>query len=492
MELSFLTITDALALLTRQEISAADLTEACFRQIERLNPVLNAFITVTSAIASSEATTLAPRSGREPAGARRPAAHLPRAQVPGSAGEQSHNLQKDLPLFGIPIALKDLYETAGIRTTAGSKFFADTIPVEDAFVVQKLKAAGAVLPGKTNMHEIALGVTGVNPHYGACRNPWDVARITGGSSSGSAAALAAGMCLGALGTDTGGSIRIPAALCGVVGLKPTYGRVSLRGVIPLSWNLDHAGPMARTVRDVALLLQIISGYDPLDPASADVPVDDYFVHLEDGVKGWRIALAYGEYFAETDAEVGEAVQLAARLFESLGAQVEEADLSWAREAALANGLLVQADAAAYHRERLAARPEDFGADVRQRLQNGAACTSTEYALARRTQSEMRRKFENLFSDYDILLTPTTPIAAQLIEGMDAIEQARHLTRFTAPFNLTGLPALSLPCGFTSRGLPVGLQIVSKPWGEAKVLQAGYAYEQATTWHEAIPGLCVAG
>jgi aspartyl-tRNA(Asn)/glutamyl-tRNA(Gln) amidotransferase subunit A len=300
------------------------------------------------------------------------------------------------------------------------------------------------------------------------------------------------MCLGALGTDTGGSIRIPASLCGVVGLKPTYGRVSLRGVIPLSWNLDHAGPMARTVRDVALLLQIISGYDPLDPASADVPVDDYFVLLEEGVKGWRIALACGEYFGETDAEVGEAVWSAARLFESLGAQVEEADLSWVREAAIANGLLVQADAAAYHRERLAARPKDFGADVRQRLQNGAACTSTEYALARRTQSEMRRKFENLFSDYDILLMPTTPIAAQLIEGSDAIEQARRLTRFTAPFNLTSLPALSLPCGFTSRGLPVGLQIVSKPWGEAKVLQAGYAYEQATTWHEAIPGLCVAG
>ena len=480
MELSFLTITEALTLLACQEISAADLTEACFRQIERLDPRLNAFITVASAIARIEATTLAP------------AAHLPRAQVPGSASEQSRNLQKDLPLFGIPIALKDLYETAGIRTTAGSKFFADTIPAEDAFVVKKLKAAGAVLSGKTNMHEIALGVTGVNPHYGACRNPWDAARITGGSSSGSAAALAAGMCLGALGTDTGGSIRIPASLCGVVGMKPTYGRVSLRGVIPLSWNLDHAGPMARTVRDVALLLQVIAGYDPLDPTSVDVPVDDYLAHLNDGVKGWRIALACGGYFGENNAEVGEAVQLAARLFASLGAHVEEAELSWACNAALANGLMIQADAAAYYRERLAARPEDFGADVRQRLQNGAACTSTEYALARRTQSEMRRKFEDLFSDNDILLTPTTPVPAPLIEGTDAIEQALCLTRFTAPFNLTGMPALSLPCGFTSTGLPIGLQIVSKPWGEAKILQAGYAYEQATTWHEAVPGLCVTG
>ena len=458
MDLSFLTISEALTLLTRREISAADLTEACFRQIEQLNPRLNTFITVAYVIARSETTKKPP------------------------------NLHKDLPLFGIPIALKDLYETAGIRTTAGSKFFADTIPTEDAFVVQKLKAAGAAILGKTNMHEIALGVTGVNPHYGTCRNPWDATRITGGSSSGNAAALAAGMCLGALGTDTGGSIRIPASLCGVVGLKPTCGRVSLRGVIPLSWNLDHAGPMARTVQDVALLLQVIAGYDPLDSASVDVPVDDYLKDLENGVNGWRIALACGEYLTETDAEVGEAVQAAARLFESLGAHVEEVDLSWAREAALANGLLVQADAAAYHRERLKAHPEDFGADVRQRLQNGAACTSTEYALARRTQSEMRRKFEHLFSNYDILLTPTTPIPAPLIEGTDAIEQARRLTRFTAPFNLTGLPALSLPCGFTSAGLPVGLQIVSGLWKEAKVLQAGHAYEQATAWQEAVPGL----
>jgi len=452
MELSFLTITEALALLSRREISALDLTEACYRQIERLDPKLNAFITVANVIARSEAT------------------------------KQSPNLQKDLPLFGIPIALKDLYETVGLRTTAGSKFFADNIPSEDAFVVQKLKAAGAALLGKTNMHEIALGVTGVNPHYGVCHNPWDMTRITGGSSSGSAAALASGMCLGALGTDTGGSIRIPASLCGVVGLKPTYGRVSLRGIIPLSWNLDHAGPMARSVRDAARLLQVIAGYDPLDPASVDVPVDDYLAHLEEGVSGWRMLMAGGEYFEETDAEVGEVIRSAARLFASLGARVETADLSWAREAALANGVMVQADAAAFHRERLSQHPDWFGADVRQRLQNGAACTATEYALARRTQSEMRRKFENLLLDYHLLLTPTTPIPAPLIEGADAIEQARRLTRFTAPFNLTGLPALSLPCGFTSNGLPIGLQIVSGPWMEAKVLRAGHAFEQAAGWH----------
>jgi aspartyl-tRNA(Asn)/glutamyl-tRNA(Gln) amidotransferase subunit A len=452
MELSFLTITEALTLLSRREISAGELTEACLRQIERLNPRMNAFITVASVIARSEAT------------------------------KQSPNLQKDLPLFGIPLALKDLFETAGIRTTAGSKFFADYIPAEDAFVVQKLKAAGAVLVGKTNMHEIALGVTGVNPHYGICRNPWNLARITGGSSSGSAAALAAGMCLGALGTDTGGSIRIPASLCGVVGLKPTCGRVSLRGVIPLSWNLDHAGPMARTVRDAALILQAIAGYDPLDPASADVPVDDYLVQLDNGIKGWRVALAAGEYVEASDAEVMVALGEAAEVFRHLGASVEKVEMNWSRETALANGQMTQADAAAYHRERLSQHPDWFGADVLQRLRNGAALTSTEYALARHTQAEMRRHCEQLFEKFDVLLLPTTPIPAPPIEGTQAVEAARQLTRFTAPFNLTGLPALSLLCGFTSTGLPNGLQIVSGPWMEAKVLQAGYSYEQATQWH----------
>ncbi len=461
MELSFLTISEAKELLSRREISAGELYADCLRQIERLNPRLNAFITVASVIARSEAT------------------------------KQSPNLQKDLPLFGIPIALKDLYETAGIRTTAGSKFFADYIPAEDAFVVQKLKAAGAAILGKTNMHEIALGVTGANPHYGACRNPWDVTRITGGSSSGSAAAVAAGMCLGALGTDTGGSIRIPAALCGVVGMKPTYGRVSLRGVIPLAWNLDHAGPMARTVRDVALLLQVIAGYDPLDPACVNLPVDNYLETIDGGVQGWRVALADGEYSADSDVEVLASVEDAAKVFEQSGAVVTKADVSFLGEASLANGLMVQADAAAYHRQRLAEHPDWFGEDVRQRLQTGAAYTSTEYALARRTQVEMRRKLEHFFADYDILLTPTTSIPAPPVEGTDAVEQARRLTRFTAPFNLTGLPALSLPCGFTSGGLPIGLQIFGRAWGEARVLQAGHSYEQATEWHTRHPVLCVA-
>ena len=463
MDLASLTISRAQALLRTGELSADELTAACLQAIERLNPLLNAFITVE--------------------------------EVNKETRKQG-NLSTSLPVYlstsipvslsGIPIAIKDLYETKGIRTTAGTTFFKDYIPETDSAVVEKLKAAGAFIAGKTNTHEIALGVTGVNPHYGAVHNPWDLARITGGSSSGSAAAVAAGMCLAALGTDTGGSIRIPASLCGVVGLKPTYGRVSLRGIFPLSWNLDHAGPLTKTVKDAAILLQVIAGYDELDPASANIPVNDYLSGLEGGVKGWRVAVLTGDYAWGSDPEVSDAIRAAAQVFESLGAQVEPVEMNFLRDAALANGQMVVADGAAFHRERLAENPLGFGEDVRQRLQMGAALTSTEYSLARRTQVEMRRRMEVFFDKYDLLLTPTTPIPALLVEGNDALEQARRLTRFTAPFNLTGLPALSIPCGFTSTGLPIGLQVISKPWGEAKVLQAGQAFEQATEWHRKKP------
>jgi aspartyl-tRNA(Asn)/glutamyl-tRNA(Gln) amidotransferase subunit A len=453
-----LTISSAVEALHRRDFSSLELTEACLRQIERLNPAINAFITPTPELAVQAAL-----------------------QADTLLSLQPSNLN-DLALLGIPLALKDLFETAGVLTTAGSKFFSANIPAEDAEVVLKLKLAGAVILGKTNTHEIALGVTGVNPHYGAVKNPWDQTRITGGSSSGSAAAVAAGMCLAALGTDTGGSIRIPASLCGVVGLKPTYGRVSTRGVVPLSWNLDHVGLLARAVRDTAVLLQVLAGFDPHDPASMDVPVDDYLANLEDGVKGTRMALGVGEYIETSDPEVLAAVDAAAQVFKDLGAPVEKVDLSWIADLAQANTRMTQADAAAFHRERLAVHPDWFGEDVLQRLQTGAALTSSEYSLARRTQAEGRRRFEMFFTKYDLLLLPSTPIPAPPIEGTGAIETARQLTRYTSPFNLTGLPALSIPCGFTGSGLPVGLQIVSKHWGEAKVLQAAYAFEQATAWH----------
>ena len=457
-DLNSLSISVALDLLRKKQVSPQDLAEACFRQIERLNPTLNAFITVCDAQA-----TLNP---------------LP--------SEQTIPLALANALRGIPIAVKDLFDTAGIRTTAGSIFFKDNIPGGDAFVIEKLKQAGATIVGKTNTHEIALGVTGNNPHYGTAHNPWDTTRIPGGSSSGSAIAVATGMALGALGTDTGGSIRIPASLCGIVGLKPTYGRVSLRGVFPLSWNLDHAGPLTSCVRDAAILLQVISIYDAIDPASIKMMSGDYLGHLVDDIEGKKITLGVGEYVESADPEVLNAVHDAAKVFESLGCKIKEVNVGWMREAALANSTMTRSDGAAVHRDRLQEHPEMFGEDVLRRLQEGAKTTSTEYALARHTQAEVKKRCELFFESSDLLIMPSTPIAAPTIAGNDAVEQAARLTRFTAPFNLAGLPAISIPCGFTKAGLPIGLQIVSRAWADAKVLNAAYAYEQATEWHKRRP------
>jgi len=258
--------------------------------------------------------------------------------------------------------------------------------------------------------------------------------------------------------------------------------------MPLSWNLDHVGPLTRTARDAAMMLAAMAGFDPHDPASANISVEDYLIHLEDGVRGWRVALAAGGYVEASDPQVLSGVAEAARVFKDLGAQVEKVEISWLEDLALANGRMTPADGAAFHRERLAERPDWFGADVRQRLETGAALTSSEYALARRTQAEGRRRFEMFFGKFDILLLPTTSIPAPPIEGTQAIEAARQLTRFTAPFNLAGLPALSVPCGFTDEKLPIGLQIIAKHWGEAKVLQAGHAFEQATEWHKCRPNI----
>jgi aspartyl-tRNA(Asn)/glutamyl-tRNA(Gln) amidotransferase subunit A len=296
------------------------------------------------------------------------------------------------------------------------------------------------------------------------------------------------MALGALGTDTGGSIRIPASLCGIVGFKPTFGRVSLSRVFPLSWNLDHVGPLTKSVKDAALILQVISVYDPMDPASIKVLPDDYLNHLLDSVEGRKIALGVGEYIESADIEVLDAIHETLQVIESLGCTVQEINVDWLRDAALANKTMTQSDGAAVHRDRLKEHPEMFGEDIRRRLEDGAKTTSTDYILARRTQMEIKKRFEQFFESYDFLITPTTPISAPTIEGHDAVEQAGRLTRFTAPFNLSGLPALSLPCGFTKEGLPIGLQIVSQAWADASVLNLGHAFEQTTEWHNRFPSI----
>ena len=452
-------LTDTARLLAQRKLSPVELAQQHIARIEAVDPGLNCFITATPESALSEARAAEEALGR---------------------GEQRG------PLHGIPLALKDLVDTRAVRTTAGSCFFAERAPDADAAVVERLRQAGAVLLGKLNMHEWALGVTNDNPHFGACRNPWARDRITGGSSGGSAAALAAGLCMGSLGSDTGGSIRIPAALCGVVGLKPTFGRVSVRGVVPLSWNLDHVGPMSRRVSDVAVLLQAIAGFDPRDPYSVDIAGDDYVADLARGIEGWRVSLASEVCVEGVDEEVGRAVREAAKLFAELGASVREVDVPRLVEAGRANGLMTTADAAVFHRDRLAAQPDRFGADVLSRLRRGASYTSGEYVGARRLQSVLKRELASWFQETELLLLPTTPIGAPVRDGLDAVEAARVLTRFTAPFNLTGLPAISLPCGFTGDGLPIGLQIVGPAWSEARLLRAAHAYESATPWHRAAP------
>ena len=398
------------------------------------------------------------------------------------------------PLGGIPIAVKDMIDLAGRRTTAGSAFRDDHVADEDAAVIGKLRAAGAVFTGKTNLHEWALGVTTINPHFGACRNPWDTAHIAGGSSGGSAAAVAAGLCLGAIGTDTGGSIRIPAALCGIVGLKPTFGRVSLRGVVPLSWSLDHVGPMARTVRDAALLLGVMAGHDPLDPVSVDQPAPDYVSELDRSpdVRGLRIGVAEPFFFDESQAPVVAAAQAAVLVLRDLGATTFAIDLHEAADMGRATGVILFSDASAYHRERLGAHPEKFGADVRERLRLGLEMV-VDYPQARQTQRAWRRRLREVFQSVDAILTPATPVVAASVDDSSQASTARPmLTLFSRPFNLSGTPALTLPCGFAhtpeGRRLPIGLQLVGRWWDEATLLRIANAYERATDWHRHRPPL----
>jgi Asp-tRNA(Asn)/Glu-tRNA(Gln) amidotransferase A subunit family amidase len=457
-DIALLPLQAASALIHSRRASSVDLVRACLDRVTRHDRELGAFITLTADSALDEAK---------------------RADTDLANGVDRG------PLHGIPVALKDLYDTAGVRTTGGSRIFADRVPERDSAVVEKLRAAGAVFLGKLNLHEWALGVTSQNPHFGPACNPWDTTRIPGGSSGGSAVAVASGFCYASPGSDTGGSIRIPAALCGIVGLKPTHGRVSLRGVIPLSWTLDHAGPLTRTVADLALALGAIAGHDPLDPSSADIPSEDYFSRIEDGAKGVRVLVPTNHFFDDVDPEVDAAVREAARVLASLGASVTEGALPRVDLLAAQRPILLT-DAAAYHREHLRERAADIGADVLTRLRAGQTFTGTDYAQARRDRDELRREWLALLREHDVILSPTTAIAAPPRAGQDAVAAAQRLTANTLPFSLTGLPAITVPCGFTPAVLPIGLQLAAGPWREALLLRIARAYERATTWHERLP------
>jgi aspartyl-tRNA(Asn)/glutamyl-tRNA(Gln) amidotransferase subunit A len=388
------------------------------------------------------------------------------------------------PLHGVPIALKDLIFTRDVRTTMASDFFAEHVPDRSATVARRLEDAGSVLIGKTNTHEFAYGPTGDRSFFGPTRNPHDTGKITGGSSGGSGAAVAAGLCYGALGSDTGGSIRIPAALCGVVGMKPTFGRVSKTGVFPLAWSLDHVGPITRTVEDNALMLNALAGHDPEDLYSADLASEDFARDLERGAQGAAIGVPSSFYFEHLDGEVEERVNEAVEVFASLGTEIRKVEVPHLWDTLHAQRLVLAAEAYAVHEERLETNPDRFDDHGLERLLNGENLKAYRYANAQQRKLRSRREFANVLREVDVLLTPTVPIPAPEIgqreTTIDGYEEAVYsaLTRLTGPTNLNGLPSLSIPCGTTTSGLPVGLQLIGRPFDEATLYRFGRAHELA--------------
>jgi aspartyl-tRNA(Asn)/glutamyl-tRNA(Gln) amidotransferase subunit A len=468
-DLIWKSMVDLARMIATKEVSPVEVVQAHLDRIAAVDGTLTAYITVTaeSALEAAKVAEAALASG-------------------GAIG----------PLHGLPIGLKDLYQTRGVRTTGGSRILGDWVPAEDATVVARLAEGGAISLGKLNMHEFAYGPEGLNPHYGTPWNPWDLAthRICGGSSSGSGAAVAAGLCAGALGSDTGGSIRIPSSLCGLSGIKPTYGRVSRAGVLPLAWSMDHIGPMCRTAADCALMLGAMAGYDPRDPTTSVLPVPDYLAALRGEVKGLRIGLLRG-FFAESIAPaVRDAVAGAARALEGLGASLHEVTLDTVRLAPGASHMVLAPEAYAYHEEWLRTRPQDYGEDVRERLRVGAFVSAAEYLRGQRVRTLIRSEVDGALAGLDVLLCPTTAIAATPVEAREVVLDGQSqpirpsLLRFTRVFNLSGHPAASIPGGFTPEGLPVGLQIVGRPFDEATVLRVADAYQRVTDWHTRRPSL----
>jgi aspartyl-tRNA(Asn)/glutamyl-tRNA(Gln) amidotransferase subunit A len=397
-----------------------------------------------------------------------------------------------LPLAGVPFAVKDLFHVAGVPTTYGSPVFANAVQKETAVAVRKLIDAGAVLIGKLNLHECAFGFTGENPHFGDCRNPWDPARIPGGSSSGSAVAIALGICPLTLGSDTGGSIRLPAALCGVTGLKPTYGRVSRTGGFPLSWTMDHVGPLARTAADTALALRVLAGHDASDESSSRRAVPDYPVEAGARLRGLKVAVMHAWFFESLDPEVAAAVTRAIDALKSLGAIPVEVHLPRLEEALGAHRAIIFPEASLFHRPYLAEHAARYGNDIRPLLLGGQFLPAVDYLHALRVRRLIRREWGKVFEGIDVLVTPTSPItapkfgetAANLPGGNKPL--VRAFLDLTLPFNLSGHPAISIPCGFSQAGLPIGLQLVGKPFGESALLRIAGQYQQQTAWHNRIP------
>lgn len=449
-------ILEITAQLRSKSLSPVELTRECLARIEKLNGQLNAFTTVTADSALAEARI--------------------------AEAEIQHGKWRG-PLHGIPIGLKDLIDTAGVRTTAASAILKNRVPERDADVVTRLKAAGAIVLGKQNLHEFAYGGSSLISYFGPIHNPWNIGHITGGSSGGSAAAVAAGMCCGAIGTDTAGSVREPAALCGVVGLKPTYGRVSARGVIPLSASLDHVGPLVTTAADAAAVLDAIAHENP-EP----VPGIRQEQRRPSRMRALRIGVPRAYFFEDLDAEVASAVEQALSTLKDMVAEVRELRLNVNTDRSLQ-----AAESYAYHADWVKKCPELYDPETLRRIRTGENFTAADRLRLSEELADERRKIASVFEQVDALITPTVPIPAPamstLTEKPDILRPTELLIlRNTRPFNVWGLPAISVPCGFTRSGLPIGMQIAGPHWGDSLVLSLAHAYEQATEWHKRAPSL----
>jgi aspartyl-tRNA(Asn)/glutamyl-tRNA(Gln) amidotransferase subunit A len=475
--LAFGTIEELSSLLAKRKISPVELAENFLRRIDRYNPKLNAFLTVTAEHALAAARRAEKEFIRNPKSSAR-------------------NRPLLAPLMGIPITLKDNIWTRGIRTTAGSKILRDFVPAKDATVARKLARAGAVLLGKTNMHEFAYGITNNNAHYGPAHNPWALDRISGGSSGGSAVAIAAGLCVASIGTDTGGSLRIPAAMCGIVGLKPTFGRVSVFGTVPLSPTFDHIGPLARCVNDAAIMLGLIAGRDPLDRTSSKRHVEDFSAALRKPIRKFRLGRPREYFWDKLDAEVRRATEAAVRDMEKHGATVREISLPLLSGSVEASTNIALAEARYYHEAEgyFPAHAEEYGEEVRQRLEAGGNVPATKYLAGLEMQKRVRAEFDAAFQEVDAIVAPAVPVPAPMI-GADNIEingerigVRSALVGMNRPANLTGHPAISVPCGFTRDGLPIGLQLIGRAFDEATLLRIAFAYERAHEWGARRPRL----
>ena len=458
-----LTIREASELLKSGQLSPVELTQSFLDRIEATDDRLHSFLIVLKEQALDDA--------------RLAEAEIRRGDYKG-------------PLHGIPFALKDLYDTAGITTTSGSKVDIDRVPTEDATTTARLKAAGGILLGKLTMHEFALGGPDFTTPFPPARNPWNLAHITGGSSSGSGAAVASGQAMAALGSCTGGSIRGPASLCGIVGLKATYGRVSRAGVVTLSWSQDHCGPMTWTVEDTAYMMQALAGYDPKDPTTSTAPVPDYSLSLREDIKGLTIGVPRHFFFAPHESvnpEVVATVEKGLKVLEGLGANLQEVTIPSLEYVRAANSVIMLSEAFAYHEKNLQTRPHDFGEMVRARFRIGGLFSASDYVQSQRIRKVVNRECAEVLQRVDVLVTPTMTQPAAAFEGYDATSNITGRS-FTAPFNLTGLPAISVPCGFTASGLPVGMQIAGKPFDEPGVIRAAYAYQQEARWFEQRPSI----